>query len=204
MARHAGAPLKRIAATVAHQHRKGEAIITASGLEGGVIYALGPAIREALARNGTARLLIDLRPDLSEEALAARLARARAGASLATRLASQAGLSPQGSAVLRDGGPLPVTPEALAARIKATPLSVTGLQGFARAISTAGGVARAAVTDDLMLKRLPGVFVAGEMLDWDAPTGGYLLQACFATGVRAAAGINRWLDGAGHLDRAGR
>jgi uncharacterized flavoprotein (TIGR03862 family) len=204
LARHAGAALKRITVTVGAQQRKGEAIITASGLEGGVIYALGPAIREALARDGTAQLLVDLRPDLGTEALAARLARARAGASLATRLASQAGLSPQGSAVVREGGRLPATPEALAARIKATPLTVTGLQGFARAISTAGGVARAAITDDLMLKRLPGVFVAGEMLDWDAPTGGYLLQACFATGVRAAAGINRWLDRAERPDRAER
>ncbi|MCU0885957.1 MAG: TIGR03862 family flavoprotein [Beijerinckiaceae bacterium] len=188
-----GEPLKRIAIT--HQGRtvRGEAILTRGGLEGGAIYALGPQIRAALEQDQQAHLLLDLRPDLAETALAARLSGPRDGASLATILRKRAGLSPVAAGLVREAGPVPAEPEALARRIKAVPLMVTGLSAFDRAISSAGGVRQSAVDDRLMLKARPGVFVAGEMLDWEAPTGGYLLQASFASGLIAARGALDWL-----------
>ena len=187
--RFAGAPLKRIALSLGTMRVRGEAMIDGAGLEGGAVYALSAALREALDRDGAATLHIDLRPDLSEPALAARLAAARKGESTANRLRKAAGLSPAAAGLLREAGPLPPDPEALAARIKAVPLAVTAMAGLERAISTAGGVTRPMVDDTLMLRARPGVFVAGEMLDWEAPTGGYLLQASFATGHAAACGV---------------
>ncbi|WP_295694420.1 NAD(P)/FAD-dependent oxidoreductase, partial [uncultured Maricaulis sp.] len=121
------------------------------------------------------------------------LGRARKGQSLTNTL-RKAGLTPQAVSVLRDAVPdLPRDPDALAALIKAVPLAVTGQRGLDRAISSAGGIARTALDEGFMLTALPGVFAAGEMLDWDAPTGGYLLQASFATGLAAARGIEAWL-----------
>lgn len=196
--RHAGTPLKRIAVRLADDPPasaiRGEAVITKAGLEGGAIYALNPRIRAAL-RSGRATLLLDLRPDLDASALAGHLARGKTKQSLSTLLAKAARLPPAAVAVLRDGhGPaLPREPEALAAAIKAVPLAVTALASLARAISTAGGIARDAVDDRFMLKAKPGMFAAGEMLDWDAPTGGYLLQATFATANAAADGLLAWL-----------
>lgn len=196
--RHAGTPLKRIAIRLAAEPEagaiRGEAVITKAGLEGGAIYALNPRIRAAL-RSGPATLLLDLRPDLETSALASQLARGRAKQSLSTLLAKAAKLSPAAIAGLRDGHgtALPRDPAALAAAIKAVPLSVTALASLTRAISTAGGIARDALDDRLMLKAKPGVFAAGEMLDWDAPTGGYLLQATFATANAAADGVIAWL-----------
>lgn len=193
--RFAGQPLKRIALSFAGKRVKGEAMIDADGIEGGAIYALSGPLRETIARGGRADLAVDLRPDLDEAALAARLARRRAGETLSNHLRKAAGLSPVAVAVLREtaGGPLPVGPAALAGLIKAAPLRLTGTAPITRAISTAGGIVADDVDADFMLKRLPGVFVAGEMLDWEAPTGGYLLQACFSTGVAAADGIERFL-----------
>jgi uncharacterized flavoprotein (TIGR03862 family) len=192
-ARFHGEPLKRIAIT--HQGRtvRGEAILTRGGLEGGVIYALGPAIRAALAQDKQAHLTLDLRPDLGQAALAGKLAGPRDGASLATVLRKRAGLSPVAAGLVREAGPVPGEPDALAQRIKAVPLTVTGLSAFDRAISSAGGVQHSAVDERLMLNVRPGVFVAGEMLDWEAPTGGYLLQASFASGLVAARGALDWL-----------
>lgn len=196
--RHAGTPLKRIAVRFAGEPKtaaiRGEAIVTKAGLEGGAIYALNPRIRAAL-RIGTATLLLDLRPDLETSALAGQLARGKAKQSLSTLLTKAAKLSPAAIAVLRDGhgAALPRDPAALAAAIKAVPLRVTALASLARAISTAGGIARSALDDRFMLKARPGVFAAGEMLDWDAPTGGYLLQATFATAHAAADGVIVWL-----------
>jgi uncharacterized flavoprotein (TIGR03862 family) len=186
--RHQGQPLKRIALSLGEVGRRGEVVITRQGLEGGAAYALSGVVRDALARMGHAAVTLDLRPDESVEALAARLARRRPGASLSTHLRKALSLPPAAIAVLREAGPLPQEPEALAGRIKAIPLAVAGVAGLERAISTAGGVAFAAVDSAFMLRRLPGVFVAGEMLDWEAPTGGYLLQACFATGAAAGRG----------------
>ncbi|HEY8564337.1 MAG TPA: TIGR03862 family flavoprotein [Beijerinckiaceae bacterium] len=194
--RFAGAPLKRIALALDGRSVRGEAIVTRDGLEGGAVYTLSAPIREAFEAAGTARLTVDLRPDLSEGALAQRLAASRKGESLANKLRKAAGLSPVASAVLREGHglALPTEPEGLATAVKAVPITVTGLQGLDRAISTAGGIALNEIDRAFMLRRRPGTFVAGEMLDWEAPTGGYLLQASFATGVAAGRGVLGWLE----------
>nr|WP_307276491.1 TIGR03862 family flavoprotein [Labrys wisconsinensis] len=192
--RFAGEPLKRIALAFAGRTVRGEAVLTAHGLEGGAVYALSAALREALARDGTAVLAVDLKPDLPQAEIARRLALPRRGQSLASVLRKALALSPVAIGLLREasGNRPPEAPEALARLVKAAPLAVTGVRGLERAISTAGGVAFAAVDEALMLRAVPGVFVAGEMLDWEAPTGGYLLQACFATGVAAAKGALAW------------
>ncbi|WP_332680980.1 NAD(P)/FAD-dependent oxidoreductase [Bosea sp. (in: a-proteobacteria)] len=198
--RFSGAPLKRIALSFAGRRAMGEAMIDANGIEGGAVYALSGLLREAIARDGHADLAIDLRPDLDGAALAARLERRRAGETLSNHLRKAAGLAPVATALLREASPgsLPTEADKLAALIKAAPLRLTGTAPIVRAISTAGGIVAAEIDAGFMLKRLPGVFVAGEMLDWEAPTGGYLLQGCLATGVAAAEGIGRWLSSAGH------
>ena len=174
--RFAGAPLKRIVATIGDHTATGEAIVTADGLEGGVIYALGRPIRQALERAGEAALHLDLRPDLDGAELARRMGGSGISRANAWR---RAGLSAAAAGLVREVGGDP----------KRATVRVTGLAPIARAISTAGGIAFDALDQHLMLRARPGVFVAGEMIDWDAPTGGYLLQACFSTGWRAAAGI---------------
>ncbi|WP_230529938.1 BaiN/RdsA family NAD(P)/FAD-dependent oxidoreductase [Microvirga roseola] len=185
-----GKPLKRIALTFEGETVRGEAVVTGDGIEGGAVYALSSRLREAIARQGSATLRIDLRPDLSTENLAQRLAAPRKGQSASTFLRKAAGLNPLGIALLREASPaLPSEAQRLAALIKAVPLALSGAKSLGRAISTAGGVPFAEVDAHLMLRRMPGVFVAGEMLDWEAPTGGYLLQATFATGVAAAKGV---------------
>ena len=190
MRRFAGEPLKRISLSFGGATVRGEAVVTAQGIEGGAVYALSARLREAIARDGKAILHLDLRPDLSAEALARKLTAPRKGQSASTFLRKTAGLTPMGIALLREGAPaLPQEPEKLAALIKAAPLTLTGPKPLDRAISTAGGVPFAELDEHLMLRRLPGVFVAGEMLDWEAPTGGYLLQATFATGIAAARGV---------------
>ncbi|WP_029058436.1 TIGR03862 family flavoprotein [Stappia stellulata] len=190
-----GVPLKRIALSVGDRTLRGEAMITASGLEGGGVYALSPDIRRALAdTSAPATLTLDLRPDLDVGTLAARLARPRGKTSLSNHLRKTTGLAPAAVALLREAGERPQGAEALAARIKALPLPVTGVAGMARAISSAGGIAWSGIDDGYMLKDRTGVFVAGEMIDWEAPTGGYLLQACFATGTAAASAILTRLD----------
>jgi uncharacterized flavoprotein (TIGR03862 family) len=198
-ARRAGAPLKRIAVTFEGRTARGEAIITAEGLEGGAIYALSAPLREAIALRGEAVLAIDLRPDVAEADLTAHIAGRRRKESLSTALRKTAKLSAAAidlvrEAAARDGvrlGGLP--PPDLARLVKAVPVRLTGIAAIARAISTAGGVSFAEVDGNFMLRKLPGFFVAGEMLDWDAPTGGYLLQAAFATGVAAAEGAIAWM-----------
>ena len=164
---------------------RGEAMITRRGLEGGAVYALSGDLRDLIASGADAGIVIDLRPDVTEEHLAHKLAWPRGKQSVSNFLRKAGGLSPAAVALLRESGPLPETPENLAARIKALPLRVTGVSGLERAISTAGGVEWEALDSGLMAKHRPGLFLAGEMLDWEAPTGGYLLTACFATG-RAA------------------
>lgn len=185
-----GEPLKRIALTFEGVTVRGEAIVAADGIEGGAVYALSARLRDAIERDGQALLHLDLRPDLSEEALAKRLDADRKGQSASTFLRKAAGLSPLGIALLRESDPrLPVEPGALARLIKAVPLTVTGTKPLDRAISSAGGIPFSELDENLMLRRLPGVHAAGEMLDWEAPTGGYLLQAAFATGIAAAKGV---------------
>lgn len=192
--RFSGQPLKPIALTHDGATVRGEAMITRYGLEGGAVYALSAGLRDAIERDGAATVVIDLRPDLSEEALAQRLARPRAKDSVTNWLRKAGGLSPVAVGLLREiPGDLPLGTVKLAKRIKAVRLTLTGVQGLERAISSAGGVRLDQVDDGLMLKALPGVFVAGEMLDWEAPTGGYLLQATMASGVVAADGVLAWL-----------
>jgi uncharacterized flavoprotein (TIGR03862 family) len=190
-----GQPLKGVALTFGRVRVRGEAMVTRHGLEGGAVYALSADLRDALANEGAARLWIDLRPDARVEELQAKLAQQPANQSAANRLRKAAHLSPLEINLLREahGKDLPSDPAALAAAIKGAPLPLTATRPIERAISTAGGVALSAVDEDLMLIARPGVFVAGEMLDWEAPTGGYLLQASFATGVAAARGLLRRL-----------
>jgi uncharacterized flavoprotein (TIGR03862 family) len=188
IARHVGEPLKRVALSLDGRMMRGEAVISRHGLEGGAVYALSRLMRERLSSGEAVEITLDLRPDLEAGEIASAFTRTRAGDSTANRIRKAAGLSPAAIGVLREAGPFPSDPTALAKRIKALPLSVTGMSGLERAISTAGGVRFNALDAQFMLKAMPGVFVAGEMLDWEAPTGGYLLQACFATGVAAAKG----------------
>ncbi len=192
--RFAGQPLKPVALTFGETSVRGEAMVTRYGIEGGAVYALSAALRDAVERDGTATLAVDLRPDLTLAALAERLTRPRGKDSVSNWLRKAAGLSPVAVGLLREiPGELPAGADKLARRIKAVRLTLTGVQGLARAISSAGGVRLEAVDERLMLKALPGVFVAGEMLDWEAPTGGYLLQASMASGVVAAEGALDWL-----------
>ena len=194
--RFAGQPLKPVALTHGDRTVRGEAMVTRYGLEGGAIYALSAGLRDAIERDGTAALTVDLRPDLGVEALAGRLAKPRGKDSATNWLRKVAGLSPVAVGLLREiPGELPAGAEKLAKRIKAVRLTLTGVQGLARAISSAGGVRMDQVDAGLMLTAMPGVFVAGEMLDWEAPTGGYLLQASMASGVVVADGVVRWLEG---------
>jgi len=176
--RFSGQPIKNALFRFGDQSVRGEALVTGYGLEGGAIYALSGKLREAVVRQGRAVLEIDLRPDLPLDEVRARLERPRGKASLANHLRKALGLSPLEIALLRE----------TRGTTLASDLTLTASQPVARAISTAGGVSFDAVDSNLMLRARPGVFVAGEMLDWEAPTGGYLLQACFATGVAAAKG----------------
>ena len=188
--RFAGEPLKGAAFRFGDSEINGEAIVTEYGIEGGAIYVLSAQLRDALVE-GAATLHIDLKPALSHAQIAAKLVQARAGDTIANALRKALGLSPVAINLLREanGAPLSNDPTQLAAFIKAVPVKLRAPRGLERAISTAGGVAWNAVDDGLQLKAVPGTYVAGEMLDWEAPTGGYLLQACFASGVWAARAI---------------
>lgn len=192
-----GEALKGIGLAVGDSTARGDAVVTTYGLEGGAVYALGPAPREVIDREGAARLTLDLRPDESVAALTARLAKPRKGQSLSNHLRRTLNLAPVAVNLLREahGVKLPEAPGALARLIKQVPLTLSGVQPLARAISSAGGVSWASVGENLSLDARPDVFVAGEMLDWEAPTGGYLLQASFATGVAAANAALAALDG---------
>jgi uncharacterized flavoprotein (TIGR03862 family) len=200
--RFAGEPLKRIELTFGTVTVHGEAVITDAGLEGGSIYALSAQLREAIAASGEAILHVDLRPDIAREDLEKRLGRPRAKQSLSTFLRKAAQLSPAAIGLLQESAiafssPLnALTPAALAERIKAVPVRLSGVAPIEKAISSAGGIAWDEVDEHMMLRRRPGTFVAGEMLDWDAPTGGYLLQASFATGAAAGRGALQWLASA--------
>lgn len=189
--RFAGQPLKRIVLSCAGQSVPGELMITAQGVEGGAVYALSAVARDLIARDGVAELSIDLRPDMSTEALTARLA-GGGSESLSNVLRKRAGLSPVATGLVQEARHAGDTAP-LASLIKALPLRLTAPAGLARAISTAGGIKLAELDEHLMLRRHPGIFAAGEMLDWEAPTGGYLLQACLATGRIAGQGVLTWL-----------
>lgn len=185
MTRHHGAPVKGVALLAqgdnGQRHlSRGEFVITARGLEGGGVYSISKPVREG------ARLCLDLCPDLGAERVAERLSRPRGKQSRANHIRKALGLDPVKLALLQEfGRPLPEEAGDLAALIKALPVAHQGLRPIEEAISTAGGIRWDALDEDLMLRALPGVFAVGEMLDWEAPTGGYLLTACLATGRHA-------------------
>jgi uncharacterized flavoprotein (TIGR03862 family) len=195
-----GQPLKGVALSFGARTVRGEAMITRGGIEGGAIYALSAELREAVAGSGEATLRISLRPDLEMSDLIARLSAPRSKQSFSNFLRKAIHLSPVGigllqEAAMRSGVALSsLSPENLAGLINAVPIVLNGLAPIARAISTAGGISFDELDADFMIRRLPGVFAAGEMLDWEAPTGGYLLQASFATGVAAGRGVLKYLN----------
>jgi uncharacterized flavoprotein (TIGR03862 family) len=199
--RQAGAPLKPV---VAHwvgldgqaHTQQGECVITAHGIEGSLIYALAADLRDTLARDGQARLQLDLLPGQTEAQLLDKLRKPRQGRSFGEHLRRQLGMGGVKSALLfevlgKDAGQLPA--EAIAAALKRLPLVPLRPRPIAEVISTAGGVRLQALDAQLMLRDLPGTFCAGEMLDWEAPTGGYLLTACFASGLQAGRGVVEYL-----------
>jgi uncharacterized flavoprotein (TIGR03862 family) len=194
-----GQPLKGVALTSGAHSVRGEAIVTRTGIEGGAVYALSAELREAIDR-GRATLHVALRPDLDVKELIAKISVPRGKQSLSNFLRKAVSLSPVAIGLLQEAAKTSGTslaslpPAELAKLINAVPIELTGVAPIARAISTAGGIAFSEIDADFMLRRLPGVFVAGEMLDWEAPTGGYLLQASFATGAAAGRGVLKYLD----------
>lgn len=195
----AGAPLKTVSlALPGEAPRKGEFVLTATGIEGSLVYALSAPIRKTINRDGAATVLLDLLPDRSAAQIADALARPRGSQSMAKHLHRQLKLDGAKAALLRELTDAATfqDPQTLAAAIKALPIRLQRPRPLDEAISSAGGVPFEAFDDNLMLRQLPGVFCAGEMLDWEAPTGGYLLTACFATGKAAAEGMLRWLNDA--------
>ncbi|APQ10885.1 NAD(FAD)-utilizing dehydrogenase [Pseudomonas oryzihabitans] len=195
--RHAGAPIKPAALALPGQPpRQGEFVLTESGIEGSLVYALSAEIRAAIARDGQATLTLDLAPQRELADLSRALAKPRGSQSLANHLRRQAGIEGARAALLRELAPAVAFQDMtrLAQACKALPLTVVRPRPLAEAISSAGGVPLEALDEGLMLRQLPGVFCAGEMLDWEAPTGGYLLTACFASGRAAGQGVLRWLQ----------
>lgn len=190
----AGEPLKDVRLSFDEASARADAMITPDGIEGGAIYELSAVLRDALEQAESITVEVDARPDQSRADLARRFARWPAKESTATRL-RRVGLAPVVRALLQEavGTGIPRDPDDLAALVKAVPIVLRGVQPIERAISSAGGVAFAALDEHFMLKSRPGTFVAGEMLDWEAPTGGYLLQASFSTGVAAARGALAWI-----------
>lgn len=202
--RHAGEPLKSVVASLTLPDsqalvRQGEFVITAGGVEGSLIYALSASLREAISRDGSVLLHLDLLPGRSAGQVEAELARPRGSRSLSSHLQSRLGLKGVKTGLLWEVLPREALYDAsrLAAAIKALPLRLLRPRPLDEVISTAGGVRFEALDAGLMLEQMPGVFCAGEMLDWEAPTGGYLLTACFATGRAAARGVIDYLERGG-------
>ncbi len=195
-----GQPLKGIALSFGDATVRGEAIITRAGLEGGALYDLTPPLREAIAASGEAILHVALRPDLSHDELTRRIEGRDAKQSFSTFARKTLKISPAAIGLLQEcakNASLPLSsmaPDDLAKLVNAAPVRLSGIAPLARAISTAGGVVFDEIDGTFMLTRRPGVFVAGEMLDWEAPTGGYLLQASFATGAAAGRGALDWVS----------
>ncbi|HKU09265.1 MAG TPA: TIGR03862 family flavoprotein [Bradyrhizobium sp.] len=195
-----GQPLKGVSLTIGQHAARGEAIVTRSGIEGGTIYALSAELREAILRDGQATLIVGLRPDLGPDDLAKKLSAPKGKQSLSNFLRKAANLSPVAIGLLQEAAKASgqslasMPPGNLARLINAVPISLTGVAPIARAISSAGGIAFDELDPNYMIRRLSGIFAAGEMLDWEAPTGGYLLQASFATGVAAGKGALKWLE----------
>ncbi|MGE0079856.1 MAG: TIGR03862 family flavoprotein [Thiohalomonadaceae bacterium] len=207
-ARFAGEPVKAVVARVlttdgVRLQRQGEFTVTATGIEGSLIYALSAPLRDAIEHTGRGELVLDLAPGRTEQQLAAALARPRGRDSMANHLRKRAGITGVKAGLLRELLPAEVfaAPQRLAGAIEALPLRLVAPRPIEEAISTAGGVRFEALDERLMLRARPGVFCAGEMLDWEAPTGGYLLTACLATGRAAAAGVLAWFAAGGKGSR---
>ena len=189
LAAHEGAPIKSVSLSAGGKTQRGDFVITRAGIESGAVYPLSAALRQDIAGRGAATLTIDLLPDTDEAALAARLASANAKDSVSNRLRKAARLDAAKIALLNEvtqGAP-PKDPAALARLLKALPLTLIGTAPMDTAISTGGGVTWSALDETLMLKSVPGTYCVGEMVAWDAPTGGYLLTACLAMGRGAGA-----------------
>ncbi|OYY93589.1 MAG: NAD(FAD)-utilizing dehydrogenase [Hydrogenophilales bacterium 28-61-23] len=194
-ARFAGQPVKSVALNFGDFQRQGEFVVTENGVEGSLIYAASGAIRDAIEAHGGAQVFLDLAPGKSLERVTKEVAHPRGSRSLSSHLQSRAGITGVRAGLLRELLPSEVyaDPLRLAAAIKALPLNLIAPRPLDEAISSAGGVTFEALDANLMLRDLPGVFCAGEMLDWEAPTGGYLLTACFTSGRVAGAGALAWL-----------
>jgi hypothetical protein len=195
-----GQPLKGVRLSFGSHTLRGEAVIARTGIEGGAIYALSAGLRDSIVSTGQATLHIALRPDLAMSNLVTRLSAPRGKQSLSNWLRKAAHLSPVAIGLLQETAMVSgeslssLSPSSLAGLINAVPIQLSGMAPIARAISTAGGISFDEIDADFMIRRLPGVFAAGEMLDWEAPTGGYLLQASFATGVAAGRGVLKYLN----------
>jgi uncharacterized flavoprotein (TIGR03862 family) len=195
-----GQPLKGVVLSFGSHTVRGEAIVTRTGIEGGAVYALSAELREAIIKSGQAMLSITLRPDLYISDLIARLSQPKGKQSFSNFLRKAAHLPPAAIGLLQEAAKASgvslssLSPADLARLINAVPIRLTGTAPIVRAISTAGGISFDELDTDFMIRRLPGTFTAGEMLDWEAPTGGYLLQASFATGAAAGRGALRWLN----------
>ena len=202
--RFAGQPFKSVAIRATDSqgqqfHRKGEFVATATGVEGSLVYAASSLLRDEIARNGQATFELDLLPDRSAEHVLAQVSHPRGSRSLSSHLKSRLGLDGIKMGILHERLDKDAMndPARLAAAIKALPITVSATRPIDEAISSAGGVRWEALNPDLMVEAKPGLFCAGEMLDWEAPTGGYLLTACLASGVVAGEGVARYLQQTG-------
>jgi uncharacterized flavoprotein (TIGR03862 family) len=199
--RYAGHPLKGIALRFGNSTVRGEIVLTQTGIEGSPVYALSAPLREEIQTHGSAVLFVALKPDVSTAELTTRLNAPRGKSSLATHLRKKLNLTPaaigliQEAALTFDDSLMLMPMDELAVNVNSVPVLLTSIAPIARAISTAGGISFDELDADFMIRRLPGVFAAGEMLDWEAPTGGYLLQASFATGAAAGHGALKWIAG---------
>ena len=195
-----GQPLKGVALSFGPDTLRGEAVITRAGIEGGAIYALSAELREAIARSGEVTLRVALRPDLKTADLIRQLSTPRGKQSFSNFLRKAIRLSAVAIGLLQEAAVASgvalssLSLASLAELINAVPIKLNGVAPIARAISTAGGISFDELDADFMIRCLPGIFAAGEMLEWEAPTGGYLLQAAFATGAAAARGVSKWLS----------
>lgn len=204
----AGQPLKTVAVSVPDgsgisDKRIGEFVITQTGIEGSLIYAFSARLRDTIAAQGSATLLLDLAPNWEEPRLAAEIARPRGSRSLSSHLQSRTGMKGLKMGLLREIAEPDDFADAtrLASKIKALPIRLAATRPIDEAISSAGGVRFEGLDDHLMIRSMPGVFCAGEMLDWEAPTGGYLLTACMASGRVAGTGALQWLEKMGEAEQ---
>lgn len=191
-----GEPLKSVTASFGAIRKQGECVITANGIEGGLIYAFSAALRDEIERNGSAILHLDLLPDWTSQRMSEEVHHPRGSRSLSSHLQSRLGLKGVKANLLREvlGAQNFNDPARLAASIKSLPLKLIATRPLSEAISSAGGIKFEELDEHLMLRKMSGVFCAGEMLDWEASTGGYLLTACFASGRAAGKGVMKWLS----------